>query len=318
MIPCAQVWLCIFRFPASHSYYRSPLFPPRPSLILSHATKLAETKAEAETRVAGALAERDAALARTLEAQARWEQREPRPEDVERIRQLTAELAETQRRQRKAVDDAKYLRMELINREENFSRTFGSGGGMRSSGGGLPPAVKSALAAGGGGDVAAMTTPQLMATSTSAALGLLTAHAAGVGSSLPNSMGASLDRADAGAASPLIPAAAGAGAGAASSGYLVAASSPIIGGGGSGLLHRGAPAGSSVAAAAGAGARRGSSGAALAAGGGGGAGAGGAGAGAPSHLAHSYSGFAIGAPDVLVAAPGQMPFALTKPKPAKR
>ena len=50
--------------------------------------------------------------------------RESRPEDIERIRQLAALCAQKDILVRKTQEEMKYFKLELMNREENFNKTF--------------------------------------------------------------------------------------------------------------------------------------------------------------------------------------------------
>jgi len=49
---------------------------------------------------------------------------ESRPEDIERIRQLAALCAQKDVLVRKTQEEMKYFKLELMNREENFNKTF--------------------------------------------------------------------------------------------------------------------------------------------------------------------------------------------------
>ncbi|KAA6319921.1 MAG: hypothetical protein EZS28_054757, partial [Streblomastix strix] len=55
----------------------------------------------------------------------RYESRDPRPEDVARIRQLEASLAEKDHLISRMKEEVKFFKLELINREENYNKTFG-------------------------------------------------------------------------------------------------------------------------------------------------------------------------------------------------
>lgn len=55
----------------------------------------------------------------------RFESREPRVEDLARIRELEDACRELDRERKKAVEDMKYFKLELVNREENYNKTFG-------------------------------------------------------------------------------------------------------------------------------------------------------------------------------------------------
>jgi chromosome segregation ATPase len=67
-----------------------------------------------------------AELQRTLAAlQYRFDHREPRIEDVNRIRELEAYALASEKAKRQAIEELKYYKLELLNREENFNKTFG-------------------------------------------------------------------------------------------------------------------------------------------------------------------------------------------------
>ena len=69
---------------------------------------------------------RESDLSRALAAlQYRFDNREPRPEDVARIRELEEYALAAEKARRKAVEEAKYYKLELLNREENYNKTFG-------------------------------------------------------------------------------------------------------------------------------------------------------------------------------------------------
>ena len=55
----------------------------------------------------------------------RWEHRESRPEDVETIKTLSIKLKEAEQLARSAVEDMQFYKLELVNREENYNKTFG-------------------------------------------------------------------------------------------------------------------------------------------------------------------------------------------------
>ena len=60
------------------------------------------------------------------ELQELYEGRPSRPEDLELIRQLQEEIAQKDALLRKAAEDMKFYKLELINREENFNKMFGT------------------------------------------------------------------------------------------------------------------------------------------------------------------------------------------------
>jgi hypothetical protein len=109
-----------------------------------------------------AAAERAAAAARVTELQDRLARRESRPEDVAALAQLRAELFAVEQARAKAMEDLRFYRLELLNREENYNKNFGAGGGVRPSVGLVNPLPGAAAgnpagkrvgsgAAGGGG-----------------------------------------------------------------------------------------------------------------------------------------------------------------------
>jgi hypothetical protein len=61
-----------------------------------------------------------------IELKLRWENRESRPDDLIRIKELVALLEASDKERKKALDDMKYYKLELINREENFNKNFGT------------------------------------------------------------------------------------------------------------------------------------------------------------------------------------------------
>ena len=54
----------------------------------------------------------------------RFMNRESRPEDVKRIRQLEAEMVNKNKEIKRVREEMKYFKLELLNREENFNKTF--------------------------------------------------------------------------------------------------------------------------------------------------------------------------------------------------
>eukprot|EP00762_Andalucia_godoyi_P001944 ANDGO_06119.mRNA.1 Hypothetical protein TTHERM_01321540 len=60
-----------------------------------------------------------------MELELRYENRESRTEDVERIRHLEHECREQEKIARKAVENMQFYKLELQNREDTFQRTFG-------------------------------------------------------------------------------------------------------------------------------------------------------------------------------------------------
>ena len=63
---------------------------------------------------------------RFLELQELYENRPSRPEDLELIRQLQEEIVQKDNALKKAAEDMKFYKLELINREENFNKMFGT------------------------------------------------------------------------------------------------------------------------------------------------------------------------------------------------
>ncbi len=60
--------------------------------------------------------------------QARWDAREPRPEDVARIRALEGELRSREAALATAEDRMAALRGEMLLREDNYNKHFANGG----------------------------------------------------------------------------------------------------------------------------------------------------------------------------------------------
>ena len=72
---------------------------------------------------------------RFKDLEARFLSRESRPEDVERIRFLEAEMVKKDAEIKSVREEMRYFKLELLNREENFNSKFakgnlGGGGGM--------------------------------------------------------------------------------------------------------------------------------------------------------------------------------------------
>jgi hypothetical protein len=63
---------------------------------------------------------------RFLELQELYENRPSRPEDLEMIRQLQEEIVQKDNALKKAAEDMKFYKLELINREDNFNKMFGT------------------------------------------------------------------------------------------------------------------------------------------------------------------------------------------------
>lgn len=56
--------------------------------------------------------------------QERWETRESRPEDLEKIRHLEEEMVDKDKLVKKTMEEMIYFKRELLNREENFNKRF--------------------------------------------------------------------------------------------------------------------------------------------------------------------------------------------------
>ena len=63
--------------------------------------------------------------ARFTSLEERFLNRESRPEDVERIRFLEAEMIKKNKEVKRVKEEMKYFKLELLNREENFNSKFG-------------------------------------------------------------------------------------------------------------------------------------------------------------------------------------------------
>lgn len=62
---------------------------------------------------------------RFQELQELYEVRPPRPEDLELIKKLQAEIEQKDAAIKKAAEDMKFYKLELINREESYNNMFG-------------------------------------------------------------------------------------------------------------------------------------------------------------------------------------------------
>ena len=62
---------------------------------------------------------------RIEEWEMKYRNRDPRPEDVERIRLLERDLVEKESMLQKAISDMKYFKLELKNREDTYTKMFG-------------------------------------------------------------------------------------------------------------------------------------------------------------------------------------------------
>jgi len=64
--------------------------------------------------------------AQLKELQAKYDSREPRPEDAQLIESLRRQMKEKDEMVRRTYEEMKYFKMELQNREENFNSKFGA------------------------------------------------------------------------------------------------------------------------------------------------------------------------------------------------
>ena len=55
-----------------------------------------------------------------------FENRPSRPEDLELIQQLSADNQIKEEALKKAIDDLKFYKLELVNREDNYNKMFGA------------------------------------------------------------------------------------------------------------------------------------------------------------------------------------------------
>jgi len=63
---------------------------------------------------------------RFAELQDLYDVRPPRPEDLDLIKKLQAEIETKDAAIKKAAEDMKFYKLELINREESYNQMFGS------------------------------------------------------------------------------------------------------------------------------------------------------------------------------------------------
>ena len=63
---------------------------------------------------------------RFLELQELYENRPSRPEDLELVRQLQEDVAQKDALLKKAAEDMKFYKLELINREDSYNKMFGT------------------------------------------------------------------------------------------------------------------------------------------------------------------------------------------------
>jgi hypothetical protein len=56
----------------------------------------------------------------------KWNNRESRPEDLERIRELEIEMVDKDHLVKKTKDEMMYFKREMLNREENYNQKFGA------------------------------------------------------------------------------------------------------------------------------------------------------------------------------------------------
>ena len=61
-----------------------------------------------------------------MELQDLYENRPSRPEDLEMIKQLQDEIIQKDNLLKKAAEDMKFYKLELINRDNNFNKMFGT------------------------------------------------------------------------------------------------------------------------------------------------------------------------------------------------
>jgi hypothetical protein len=93
--------------------------------LRQHADEIARLQA-AHAQAAAQAAAAHADVTRALQAlQYRFDHREPRSEDVARIRELESYALAAEKAKRQAQEELKYYKLELLNREENFNKTFG-------------------------------------------------------------------------------------------------------------------------------------------------------------------------------------------------
>uniref|UniRef100_A0A7S1G7I8 Protein FAM184A/B N-terminal domain-containing protein n=1 Tax=Bicosoecida sp. CB-2014 TaxID=1486930 RepID=A0A7S1G7I8_9STRA len=106
--------------------------------------------------------------ARLAELEERFRNRESRPEDIQRIKKLAQLCAEKDALVKKTMEEMKYFKMELMNREENFNSKFSrtpnvgvmavvktkGGGGGGAVGGGKDDADSVGTSSVGGGSIA--------------------------------------------------------------------------------------------------------------------------------------------------------------------
>jgi hypothetical protein len=77
--------------------------------------------------VASALQEQVAQLAKTVQLwEHRYQNREPREEDLRRIAQLASKLDSAQEKARKARQEMSFYKQELVNRETSYNKVFSS------------------------------------------------------------------------------------------------------------------------------------------------------------------------------------------------
>jgi hypothetical protein len=80
-----------------------------------------------------------------VDMETRYENRSPRPEDISLIRRLEREVEEQKAIAQKAIENMNYYKLELLNREEVFNKTFG-----RSPSVGVMDPLKGSRGMGGG------------------------------------------------------------------------------------------------------------------------------------------------------------------------
>ncbi len=96
---------------------------------------------------------------RFVELQELYEGRPSRPEDLELIKQLQEEIIQKDNLLKKAAEDMKFYKLELINREQSYNQMFGTNpnvGVINPIGKAPPMAKQPSMAIGGVGKSAAM------------------------------------------------------------------------------------------------------------------------------------------------------------------
>jgi hypothetical protein len=86
-----------------------------------------EQEAQHGRALATAAAELEEAQGNLQEMTRRYQHRESREEDISRVRILELKVREEIQARKRAVEDLKFYKLELLNREENFNQKFGGG-----------------------------------------------------------------------------------------------------------------------------------------------------------------------------------------------